>query len=122
MLADDYGTPIVYSGYAFSDRDAGAPVEADGSVAQASCADATGPADSYADGDRTCVQSWPAIAGMLAFRTVAGGAPRGEGVDEGDAYGFEREGRGVVAVNVGDDDQAIEIPTSLPAGEYCDPP
>ncbi|HEY9308355.1 MAG TPA: alpha-amylase family protein [Microbacterium sp.] len=120
MLADDYGTPIVYSGYAFSDRDAGAPAGADGAVDQASCADATGPADAYDDGERTCVQSWPAIAGMLEFRAVAGDAPRLEGVDEGDAYGFEREGRGVVAVNVGAEEQTVEIPTSLPAGEYCD--
>jgi alpha-amylase len=120
MLADDYGTPVVYSGYAFSDRDAGAPAGADGTVDQASCADATGPADSYDDGERTCVQSWPAIAGMREFRAVAGDAPRLEGVDEGDAYGFEREGRGVVAVNAGAEEQAIEIPTSLPAGEYCD--
>ena len=120
MLADDYGTPVVFSGYAFSDRDAGAPTEADGTVSPASCAGATGPAESYADGERTCVQSWPAIAGMLEFRAVVGDAPRLAGVDEGDAYGFEREGRGVVAVNVGDAAQAIEIPTSLPAGEYCD--
>lgn len=120
MLADDYGTPVVYSGYAFSDRDAGAPTGADGLVEDASCADATGPRDDYADGERTCVQAWPAIAGMLEFRAVAGDAPRLAGVDEGDAYGFEREGRGVVAVNVGDEQATIRIPTSMPAGEYCD--
>ncbi|WP_228479329.1 alpha-amylase [Microbacterium atlanticum] len=120
MLADDYGTPIVYSGYAFSDRDAGAPAAPDGTVSPASCADATGPAGSYTDGERTCVQAWPAIGGMLEFRAVAGDAARLKGVDEGDAYGFEREGRGVVAVNVGTEEQSVEIPTSLPAGEYCD--
>ncbi|WP_194410689.1 alpha-amylase [Microbacterium cremeum] len=120
MLADDYGTPVVYSGYAFSGRDAGAPADAGGSVLPASCAGVEGPAQSYADGDRTCVQSWRAIAGLLEFRAVAGAAPRLEGVDEGDAYGFEREGRGVVAVNVGDEPQRIEVPTTLPAGEYCD--
>jgi alpha-amylase len=120
MLADDYGTPVVYSGYAFSDRDAGAPTDTDGRVAQASCADAEGPAESYADGERTCVQAWPAIAGMLDFRAVAGSAPRGEGVSDGEAYGFEREGRGVVAVNIGDEPQTLAVPTTLPSGQYCD--
>jgi len=120
MLADDYGTPVVYSGYAFSDRDAGAPADADGRVLPASCGGEAGPRASYADGERTCVQAWPAIAGMLEFRAVAADSPRMAGVDEGDAYGFEREGRGVVAVNVGDEPETIAIPTSLPDGAYCD--
>ncbi|WP_137843097.1 alpha-amylase family protein [Microbacterium sp. 2FI] len=120
MLADDYGTPVVYSGYAFSDRDAGAPADADGRVLAASCADATGPAASYPDGERTCVQAWPAIGGMLAFRAAVGDAPRLDGVRADGAYGFEREGRGVVAVNPGGLAATIEIPTTMPAGEYCD--
>lgn len=121
MLADDYGTPVVYSGYAFSDRDAGAPADDDGRVLPVTCAmDTPLPPDEYEDGARTCVQAWPAIGGMLEFRAYAAGAPRLAGVDAGDAYGFEREGRGVVAVNVGSEAEVIEIPTSLPAGEYCD--
>lgn len=120
MLADDYGTPVLFSGYAFSDRDAGAPTDADGRVLDAACVDASGPAGDLADGERTCVQSWPAIAGMLEFRAMAAGTPRMPGVDEGDAYGFEREGRGVVAVNVGDDVQRLEVPTTMPDGAYCD--
>ncbi|WP_251451281.1 alpha-amylase family protein [Microbacterium sp. Marseille-Q6648] len=120
MLADDYGTPVVYSGYAFTDRDAGAPTTADGVVEATTCAEADGPAGEYEDGERTCVQSWPAITGMLEFRAYAGDAPRMPGVDDGDAYGFEREGRGVVAVNVGDETHVIEIPTSLEDGSYCD--
>ena len=103
MLADDYGTPVVFSGYAFSDRDAGPPSEADGSVSDAACDRATAPADGLADGERTCVHTWTPIAGMLAWRAVVGDAPRLPGVAEGGAYGFEREGRGVVAVNPSDD-------------------
>ncbi|NYE19215.1 alpha-amylase [Microbacterium immunditiarum] len=120
MLADDYGTPVVYSGYAYSDRDAGAPTDADGRVLGASCAGVSGPVEDYDDGDRTCVHAWTAIVGMLEFRAFAGDAPRLAGVDEGDAYGFEREGRGVVAVNVGAEPATVTIPTSLPAGEYRD--
>lgn len=120
MLADDYGTPVVYSGYAFTDRDSGAPTDPDGRVLDSACAGVTGPAESYDDGERTCVHAWTPVAGMLEFRAFAGDAPRLPGVDEGDAYGFEREGRGVVAVNVGSEPETISVRTSLPAGEYRD--
>lgn len=120
MLGDDYGTPIVHSGYAFDDRDAGAPVDADGRVLPASCVDTDGPAESYEPGERTCTQSWTPIRGMLAFRAAVGDAPRLPGVEEGDAYGFEREARGIVAVNSGYADETLSLATSLPDGEYCD--
>ncbi len=120
MLADDYGTPVVYSGYAFDDRDAGAPVGAGGRVAEASCNGVSAPADSYAVGERTCVQGWTGVAGMLEWRAAVADAPRLEGVAEADAYGFERDGRGVVAVNLGDEKTTLRIPTSLPPGPYCD--
>ena len=120
MLADDYGTPVVYSGYAFSDRDAGAPTDADGLVTATTCGGAASDPTALSDGDRTCVHAAPAIAGMLEWRRVAGSAPRLPGVDDGDAYGFEREGRAVIAANPGSEAQRIEVPTSLPAGSYCD--
>ncbi|QTV79182.1 hypothetical protein [Microbacterium sp. NIBRBAC000506063] len=125
LLADDYGTPVVYSGYAFTDRDAGAPTDADGRVSQASCADAAdrGQPDAttvFVEGERTCVQSWPVITGMLDFRVAVGDAPRLAGVEEGDAYGFERERRGILAVNVGRAAETLVIPTSMPDGAYCD--
>lgn len=121
LLGDDYGTPVVYSGYTFSDRDAAAPADAAGRTLPASCPavveNATVPAE---DGARTCIQSWPAIGGMLAFREVVGDAPRLPGVEEGDAYAFERDARGVVAVNAGHAAETLTVPTGLPDGEYCD--
>lgn len=125
MLADDYGTPVVYSGYAFSDRDAGAPTDAAGRVLGTVCTgDAVGPAASGAaaleDGDRTCVHAWPQIRGMVELRRVAAGADRLPGVVAGDAFGFEREGRAVIAVNPGTEPAEIAVPTSLPDGRYCD--
>lgn len=120
MLADDYGTPVVFSGYAFSDRDAGAPTNADGTVDGGACAPHPAPDAEYADGDRTCVQRWAGIVGMLDWRAVVGDAARMPGVSENDAYGFEREGRGAVAANPNDADASVSIPTSMPDGEYCD--
>lgn len=120
MLADDHGTPIVYSGYAFSQRDTGAPTDSDGRVHATTCRGAASDTSAISDGDRTCVHASTAIAGMLEWRRVAGSAPRLPGVDEGDAYGFEREGRAVIAANPGSEPQRIDVPTSLPNGSYCD--
>jgi alpha-amylase len=120
MLADDYGTPVVYSGYAFSDRDAGAPTDAEGRVTAQTCGGAASDLASLSDGDRTCTHAATEIAGMLEWRRVAGSAARLPGTDEGDAYGFEREGRAVIAANAGGETQQLVVPTSLPDGTYCD--
>jgi alpha-amylase len=120
MLADDYGTPVVYSGYVFSDRDAGAPADVDGRVNDTTCGGAASDPAALSDGDRTCAHASTAIAGMLEWRRVAGSALRLPGVEDGDAYGFEREGRAVIAANPGSEAQRIEVPTSLPNGSYCD--
>ncbi len=120
MLADDYGTPIVYSGYAFSDRDAGAPTDGTGRVTADTCG--AGPVDvtTLTDGQRTCVHAWPALAGMVEWRRIAGDAARLPGVDAGDAYGFAREGRAAIAVNPGREPAALAVPVDLPDGRYCD--
>ena len=65
MLAYPYGSPAVYSGYRFSNTDAGAPARRTRQVADASCAWA----------DWTCAQRWTDVAGMVGFHnTVAGTA------------------------------------------------
>ncbi|MET0736529.1 MAG: alpha-amylase family glycosyl hydrolase, partial [Microbacterium sp.] len=120
MLADDYGTPVVYSGYVFSDRDAGAPTDADGRVVSEACGGAASDLSSLVDGDRTCMHASTVIAGMLEWRRVAGSAARQPGSDDGDAYGFERDGRAVIAVNPGTELQQLDVPTGLPGGSYCD--
>lgn len=120
MLADDYGTPVLYSGYAFSDRDAGPPTEADGTISPGRCVADPGPSATYQDGARTCTQAWEGIRGMLQWRSVVGDAPRLPGVAESSAYGFERQGRGAVAVNAGGDEVTIALATSMPDGTYCD--
>lgn len=120
LLADDYGTPVLYSGYAFTDRDEGAPTDEDGRVRHETCGGEAASPGTLEDGDRTCGHASTAIAGMLEWRRVAGSAPRLDGTDEGDAYGFEREGRAVIAANPGSEPEQILIPTSLPSGSYCD--
>lgn len=120
MLADDFGAPVVYSGYAFSDRDAGAPTDASGRVIGWTCDDVTGPQESYSDGEGVCTEAWTAIAGMIELRRWAADAPRLASVSDGDVYGFEREQRALVLVNPSRDDATATVTTGLPDGEYCD--
>ncbi|WP_235523107.1 alpha-amylase family protein [Cellulomonas sp. Root485] len=114
MLAGTYGTPVVYSGYAFSDRDAGPPQDSDGTVLDASCS-----ADPQ-DGDWVCQHRWPQIAGMVGWRNVVGDAARTDEWSQGDAVAFGRGDRGFVVVNAGDDELRADLATSLPDGDYCD--
>lgn len=120
MLADDFGTPVVYSGYAYSNTDTGARQNANGKINPSSCAGVTGIKDSYRDGEFVCTEAWTSIAGMLEWREVVGDAKRLPGMREGKVYGFEREGKGIVAVNLGYAIETLELPTSLPNGRYCD--
>ncbi|WP_426592479.1 alpha-amylase [Cellulomonas sp. McL0617] len=120
MLAGTYGTPEVYTGYAFSDHDAGPPQDAEGHVLDAACGDAPGPAATYTDGDWVCQHRWPAIEGMVGWRGVVGGAPKVDEWSQGDALALGRGDRGLVVVNAGDHELRTELTTSLPDGAYCD--
>ncbi|WP_421741119.1 alpha-amylase [Cellulomonas sp.] len=120
MLAGTYGTPAVYTGYAFSDRDAGPPQDAEGAVLDASCEGMHGPGAEPADGDWVCQHRWPAIAGIVGWRSAVGDTPVVDVWSEGSAVAFGRGERGFVVVNSGDDELRAELPTSLPDGDYCD--
>ncbi|MDM7831521.1 alpha-amylase [Cellulomonas edaphi] len=120
MLAGSYGTPQVYSGYAFDDTDAGPAQDASGAVLDATCPAEPGPEAQREAGDWVCQHRWPAVAGMVGWRGVVGDAPVVDAWSEGDAVAFGRGERGFVVVNAGDDAQAIDVATSLADGDYCD--
>ncbi len=120
MLAGTYGTPTVYSGYAFEDSDLGPAQDADGRVLDATCGDAPGPDAELADDDWVCQHRWSAIAGMVGWRGVVGDAPVVDRWSDGDALALGRGERGFVVVNAGDDELATTLATHLPDGRYCD--
>ncbi len=120
LLADDFGTPVLHSGYAFTDREAGPPQDAAGRSLGWSCAGVTGPRDDLAPGEGVCIESWTAIAGLLELRAWAGDAPRLAGVSDEDVYGFERAERAMLLVNPSGEDLSVAVPTGLPDGSYCD--
>ncbi|MGH4028822.1 alpha-amylase [Actinomycetota bacterium Odt1-20B] len=99
MLASPYGSPNVYSGYEWSDKDAGPPSGSDG---------------------WTDVHARQAVTGLVGFRNEVGSAELTDWWDNGgSALAFGRGSKGFVALNNGDGELAQTFSTSLPAGTYC---
>jgi len=119
MLGQDYGYPVVMSGYAFdrttqSGRDAGPPAPA----AAVTCATDWTAAPI---GQWTCEHRDPWIVAMVAFRRAMAGAEMTHAWDNaGDAVAFARGTSGWVMINAGATSVTATIMTGLPAGVYCD--
>lgn len=99
MLASPYGSPNVYSGYEWTDPDAGPPSGADG---------------------WTGTHAQQAITGLVGFRNAVGSAELTHWWDDGGAaIAFGRGDKGFVALNNGAGTLDHAFATSLPAGTYC---
>jgi alpha-amylase len=110
MLALDYGTPVVYSGYAFRQFDTGPEQAEDGRVLDAECP----------DGAWVCQHRWTAIEGMVGWRAATGGAEPEDVWTGRRAVALGRGGAGFVVVNGAFTDLDESFSTSLPEGTYCD--
>ncbi|WP_207556135.1 alpha amylase C-terminal domain-containing protein, partial [Intrasporangium flavum] len=107
LLAWPYGAPNVFSGYEWTDVDAGPPL---GGQVNA-C---------YSDGWK-CQHAWRQIANMVAFRnTVAGAAVTNWWSNGNNAVAFGRGSKGFVVINRETGPVTQTFQTSLPAGTYCD--
>ena len=107
MLAWPYGAPNVFSGYEFSDHDAGPP---NGGVVKA-C---------YVDGWK-CQHKWPQIINMVAFRRAAGDATvTNWWSNRNNAIAFGRGDKAFVVINRESFPIRENFQTSLPPGKYCD--
>ena len=107
MLAWPFGSPNVYSGYAFTNTDAGAP----NAGAVNAC---------FTDG-WNCVHAQRPVANMVGFRNAVKSASVTNWWSNGNnAVAFGRGSVGYVVVN--HETSAINqtFQTSLPAGTYCD--
>ncbi|MBO1769638.1 alpha-amylase family glycosyl hydrolase [Agrococcus sp. TF02-05] len=122
MLASDYGPPTLYSGYAFTDRDAGPVLEADGSVADASCAaDARpDPEGGWQDGDWVCQHRWPGTLELVSWRSRVVDAPVTEQSSIDSVFVSLRGETAAFAVQLDDSPASVEVPVGLPDGDYCD--
>ncbi|WP_371496729.1 alpha-amylase family glycosyl hydrolase [Kitasatospora sp. NBC_00374] len=107
MLASPYGSPNVYSGYAFTGHDDGPP---NGGAVNA-C---------YQDG-WNCTHAWRQVANMVGFRNAVSGTALTNWWSNGNnAIAFGRGGKGYVAINHENGAITQTFQTSLPAGSYCD--
>ena len=107
MLAWPFGSPNVYSGYAFTDKDAGPP---NGGTVSA-C---------YSNG-WNCQHAWQPVANMVGFRNaVAGTAVTNWWSNGNNAIAFGRGSAGYVVINHEPGVLTQTFQTSLPAGTYCD--
>jgi alpha-amylase len=120
MLAENYGTPMLFSSYAFVDYD-GAPRETDGKVDAIDCSAVSGPKEFYEDREWICQHRWASTIVMIDFRNRVHGAAVTEIYQNESVYGFAREGKGYFITNVSLDASAeFEVDTTLSDGEYED--
>ncbi len=110
MLSYPYGWPTVYSGYAFSTNDAGAPQQGSGKVDDAVCG----------QGTWTCAHRWNETAHMVGFRNAVGTAALTNVWSDGGRLAYGRGDKGYVAINRTGSTLVRTFQTSLPAGRYCD--
>ncbi|WP_306232466.1 alpha-amylase family glycosyl hydrolase [Agrococcus beijingensis] len=123
MLATDYGPPTLHSGYAFSERDQGPALEADGSVADASCTGDEVPdriVDGWEDRAWVCQHRWPGTLELVSWRTRVVDAPVTEQSSMESAYVSLRGETAAMIVQLDDEPVAVQVPVTLPDGSYCD--
>ncbi|MFC8720307.1 carbohydrate-binding module family 20 domain-containing protein, partial [Kitasatospora sp. NPDC057198] len=110
-LAWGYGTPQVYSGFRYNNKDDSPPADGNGFVTDTNCANNTW----------TCTDRDRGIANMVGWHN----ATRGEAVanwwDNGNnAIAFSRGSKGWVAINNSGSAVTQTFTTGLAAGTYCD--
>ncbi|SEQ29681.1 alpha-amylase [Microlunatus flavus] len=112
LLADGYGSPQVFSSFAFgADTNQGPPADAEGIIDRASCA----------NGRWTCDHARPEIAGMVKFHQYVGTARKKHVYDdELNVLAFGRGSKGWAAFNNSTGDRRIVVKTGLKEGRYCD--
>lgn len=129
MLSEKYGSPMLYTGYAFSNGDLQAPQGPTGLIKDAVCAPGTKintaaktpTVGSYKTGSFVCLQRWTSIKGMIAWRDAVGEAVKTNKYGIAGVYGFGRSGKGYVLINsIAASYKAPNLETGMAAGTYCD--
>jgi len=110
MLASDYGTPMLYAGYSFDDYDQPPPLDDQGKVLDARCAD---------DPVWLCQQRQNSTMQMIKWRMSTAGQPISEFVYEESFSAWTKGEIGLFAINASSTPATRELKTSLPEGKYC---
>ena len=111
LLSWPYGSPSVYSGYTWTDKDAGAPGATATSVPDASCTSSAW----------TCIHRATEVTGMVGFHNAVEGTGVLDWWDDGaNNIAYSRGAKGFVAINNSASPVTRTYQSSLPAGTYCD--
>ncbi|NUS16062.1 MAG: alpha-amylase [Streptomyces sp.] len=111
MLAWGYGTPSVYSGFAFANKDDSPPADSSGFVTNTDCSSAAW----------VCTDRTPGIANMVGWHNAAKGQSVANWWDNGNnAIAFSRGNAAWIAVNNSGSAVTQTFTTGLAAGTYCD--
>ncbi|MFM7013856.1 MAG: alpha-amylase family glycosyl hydrolase [Actinomycetota bacterium] len=108
MLAVDFGTPMLYSGYQFDDYDAPPPLDEGGKVKDANCSIGW-----------FCQQNSKAIGTMIGWRSATKGLETTNYSYHSSYASFGRGDRGFFAINAGAKAITKIFQSSLPQGTYC---
>mgnify|MGYP002132222120 FL=1 len=120
-LASNYGKPMVYSGYSFSDYDSAPNLLSSGKVANASCPSGTAtPKTSYKNSQFTCQHRWKGVEAMIAWRDTVGDATETGVKGSMGILSFGRGEAGHVVMNSNTKTTRVKIKTQMAAGKYCD--
>ena len=119
MLADEYGQPMLYSGYSFDSYDK-APNSQGGKISDVTCVSSEGPQEDYEDNLWLCQHRWPSTLAMIKFRDQVGTAKTIDLLNQNGLIAFEREGKGVFIVALRKPTEPeLELQVGLPDGKYC---
>ncbi|GLY16439.1 alpha-amylase [Kineosporia sp. NBRC 101677] len=111
LLGYGYGTPQVYSSFAWETTDASPPADKDGYITDTDCTSKAW----------VCVHSDPAVTGMVSFHNHVGRSPvRNWWDDGGNLIAFSRGKAGWMALNNDKQPRTATFDTGLPGGTYCD--
>jgi alpha-amylase len=111
LLAYGYGTPQVYSGFAWTTKDDSPPSDPNGLITDTVCDGTTW----------VCVDRDPAVVGMVGWHNSAGDAPVRNWWDDGqNLIAFSRGDYGWVSLNNDPVAYTQTFTTGLPKGTYCD--
>lgn len=115
MLAWPYGYPHLYSGYAFSDKEASPPL--DSRLYTLPILDS----NDNCRAPWTCEHRLPEVGAMVDFRNRTNNAFYVQDIwhNQKDALAFSRGSLGFVAINFGSQSLERDFTVSLPDGRYC---
>jgi alpha-amylase len=111
LLAYPYGTPQVYSGFAWSSVDDSPPATADGMITDTDCAAATW----------VCIVNNQGVRNMVGWHNTVGSAPVKNWWDDGgNLISFSRGSKGWISINNDATPHTSTFTTGLAKGTYCD--